>query len=458
MREEKEIIMKRTILITITICMLLLCACQPTPTEEAVINRLDGTLEKAIRQKPVDPYTYEAPARWDETYTVRNQEIRISADVQVPDAQRFPVTTIKRHTLTFDEVQSFLNGFCPGEWSVRENEYSREELMVDLENAAKGEYMGEDEETGEIIWKPLEDEMKRIQKLIEETPVEDTYVPFTADRLSAAKQKVQLKDSTGTTWYLWFRGDDLSLTRYRDGNLQPEDWVLLGDATPGERPHALENIRISEEEAIEKGDAVIAALGMGDFRLAEVKRARMTQSYSYKVYGEGYQLTYVPALEGTVPCFYEESSEPDFFNFDAGISSTYAFMWRQEDIQMFVTDEGVLSLGWADVKEHVLTANENVQLMAFSDIRKCLKKLIEYCVGGNGGSPILITRIYLTTAIAQIPDQGDEAFLVPAWAFFVTSEQERELHIDETVLLLNALDGTYVNRFFKEPDGLPDVP
>ena len=67
-------------------------------------------------------------------------------------------------------------------------------------------------------------------------------------------------------------------------------------------------------------------------------------------------------------------------------------------------------------------------------------------------------RIVLTSAIAQIPDQGDEAFLVPAWAFFVTSEQERELHIDETVLLLNALDGTYVNRFFREQDGLPDTP
>ena len=72
---------------------------------------------------------------------------------------------------------------------------------------------------------------------------------------------------------------------------------------------------------------------------------------------------------------------------------------------------------------------------------------MEYGTGGNKGSAILVKRIVLTTSIAQIPNQGDEAFLVPTWAVFLTSETNEKLNIDMGVLLINALDGTYINRF-----------
>ena len=449
--------MKKTILISLILCMLLAAvACQPTPTEEAVINRADGALEKAVRDKPVDPYTYEAPERWTETYKIREQEVRIDAQIEVPDADRFPVTTIKQSAFTPNDAVSFLQGFVAGEWTIRENEYSREELTVDLKNAAKGVYMGEDDETGEIIWQPDEAEMQRIQKLIEEAPVVDTFVPIKAEKLAFPMRMKAVKDSAGTLWYFTAsRRLDLSLSRYRDGNIQMENWVMQGDATPGERPHALENIKISEEDAIKKGDEVVAALGLQNFRIASAQRARETQSYSYTVLGEGYYLTYVPTLPGATACSYYTYSEPDFMPsvYDSGM--TYAPSWRLENVEMFVTDEGVLFLGWGNPMETVLTANENVQLMPFADIQKSLKKLIEYCTGGGAGSPILIKRIMLTSAIAQIPDQGDEAFRVPAWAFFITTEQNEKENIDMQLLLINALDGTLIRRSLND-DGFPE--
>mgnify|MGYP007101852189 CR=1 FL=1 len=446
--------MKKIIVLLLVLCFLI--ACVPTPDEEVIINRADGALEQAIVEEPVDPYVYEAPNRWDEAYEVREQKIQFSADIEFPNTEEFPVKTIKQRLFDNNDVISFLTSFRSGNWLVRENEYSREELMVDLKNAAKGDYMGEDEETGEPIWVPNEAEMQRIQKLIEQTPAQDSYAPLTPERLTFPIKKISIKDDTDVAWYLFAneKRTQISLMRYRDGNIQMENWVMQGEATPGEPPHTLDSIQISEDDAVTIGDDIILKLGLTDYKVADIKKAREVQSYTYEVYGEGYWLTYVQTLPGAIPCYYGDYVDPDFLNFTQG-DMTYAPPWKQEHIQMFITENGVLFLSWNSPKETILLANRNVQLMPFNDIQKSIKRLLEYGTGGHKGSPIIISRVVLTTAIAQIPNQGEEAFLIPTWAVFLTSEQNENMNIDMGVLLINALDGTYIDRFNRD-DGLPD--
>lgn len=435
--------------IVISLCLIFLCACQPTPDEEIVMNRADGKLEQAIVATAAPAYIYEAPSRWEETFMARNREVRFSANVEVPTAEQFPVTTIKQRTFTTSDVVTFLQGVCSGDWVIRENEYSREELTEDLKHAAKGAYIGIDEMTGEQIWQPNEEEMKRIQGLIEQAPLEDSFQPLTAENLSFPIKKIPVKDYSGTTWYLFGKNNSnslITLRRHRDGVIQTEKVVLQGGATPGEMPHTLDNIMISQNEAISKGDDLILSLGLKDFRVAEVQKARETQSYTYAIYGEGYWLTYVNTLDGTVPCFYGDYGNPDFLNFTQDDGMTYAPKWRQECVQIFVTETGIQFIGWAYPKEMVMTASDNVQLLPFSDIQQSTKKLLEYGTGGFEGSPILVSRMVLTTSIAQIPNQGDEAFYVPTWVIFLTTEEEASLYFDIDVLLINALDGSFIMR------------
>lgn len=436
--------MKRIIVLLLA---LLLCACKPTPTEEAVASRTDNKLEQAVVAPPVEAYAYEAPERWEETYRPRNREVRFSASVEVPTAEQFPIVTIRRHRLTAEDVLSFLASLCPGEWIARENEYSREELMEDLK-AASNMYLSEDSETGAPVYGANEEEMRRIQKLIEEAPVEDTYVPFRAESIAFPINSVPVKDSGGTVWYLTAQSKKtrslLYLRRRRDTAVDPEQWVLQPESNVY-RPNGLKNIKITEAEAIAKADAVIAALGLSDYRVAEVQKALEYQRYSMTDRSEGYLLRYVPALEGTVPCFYGMSSNPSFLQFTDG-DATYAPPWKQEYAELYVTEEGVLSFAWTDPKEHVMTANENVKLLPFDEIQSRVKKLLEYGLGDYEGSPVLIKRIVLSTSVAQIKNQCDEAFFVPTWVFFMTTEQDEEIHSDLCVLLINAIDGTYIVR------------
>ena len=49
------------LLVCILAVALLLCACQPTPAEEIVVNKGDGTLEEAVAAEALPPARYEAP-------------------------------------------------------------------------------------------------------------------------------------------------------------------------------------------------------------------------------------------------------------------------------------------------------------------------------------------------------------------------------------------------------------
>ena len=92
----------------------------------------------------------------------------------------------------------------------------------------------------------------------------------------------------------------------------------------------------------------------------------------------------------------------------------------------------------------MLVANENVKLMPFEAFRQSFQKLIEFGTGDYADSPLIVKRLVLTTAIAQIPNQGDEAFLIPAWAIFLTTEDDQAAHIAPHVLLINAIDGSTI--------------
>ena len=53
----------------------------------------------------------------------------------------------------------------------------------------------------------------------------------------------------------------------------------------------------------------------------------------------------------------------------------------------------------------------------------------------------------LTSVLQRIPNQSDEALLVPAWMLLLTTQRQQEQGLAESVLLINALDGSYINRW-----------
>ena len=133
----------------------------------------------------------------------------------------------------------------------------------------------------------------------------------------------------------------------------------------------------------------------------------------------------------------------------------YGRSWLQEFLSLYVTEEGVVSFRWNYLKNTVNTASENAPLLPFEDIQQRVRDMLYLALPvydaaeaefGNEGD-VRVERVLLTSALQQIPEQGDEVFLVPAWAIVLGIEHDLETNMPPEVLLINALDGNYINRW-----------
>ena len=445
--------MKRTLCILCALLAVLppLSACQPTPEEDVVVNKGEGTMEAAVAAPAAAPYRYEAPERWVETFTARDQTVRIDAGVEVPDDEYHPVLLVERRSFDAQQAVDYYTALFGEGVELRENQYSYAEVLTDLQNTMKGMFVEIDPETGEQIWAPYEgqeEEIARLQQLLAKTPAEDTFVPLTAEAMPFPLTEGMLRLPDGSSRYVYCTGTLCRIRRFRSVVTHNENGVMQGEATPGEPAHALENIRITEEEAVAMGDEVVAALGVADeLQLGAAIRARGIESYTYKVLGEGYLLDYVPCPEGTVPYFYDRYVESSSLRLPE--EEEYARPWQQERIEMLVTEDGVLDFCWMSPQEAMGVANENVQLLPFEEIQQHIRDLINFGAAErryeNDEGDLLISRVVLGAVVQRIPYETEAAYLAPVWIVQMTTENEMEYHADPTILMVNAIDGSFIS-------------
>ena len=300
-----------------------------------------------------------------------------------------------------------------------------------------------------MIWGPYEgqkEEIERLQTLLAEAnaEAEDTFIPLTEDSLDSSiiDHVIQLKN--GETVYMYMR-DGLWLRRHRHSLVLPERWILQEWRGHREKGYALENIAISEQDAIEEGNRLLERLGRKDLALASVEKACAVDVYPSSVHGEGYWLIYVPCPEGSLPFCYENCTDNSNVYFPQE-ETVFAESWRRERIAMLITDEGVLDFSWQYPKSVVNIANANVQLLPFESIQESIRSLLnEGMRSDDPREDLLISRILLSSSIQKISGSMT-AFLVPTWIIILTTESAQKSYSEPDVFLVSALDGSYVKH------------
>ena len=432
--------------------ILIICgslACVPTPTEEYVTNRLDGALERTIRAESIEPYSYSAPKKWQEEMEVRGQKLHIDAKVEISETQTFPVLTLRRSQFDKRKSLQIIQGLLGSNLEIREGENSYEELLYEMHLVQRGYFDEIDEVTGEPVFLPYDDEQERLavlQSKLVEAPKTETYIPLIDATWNTPIDVCRVRNSIGEYRYVSCYPNQLHIFRDHDSIVQPEAWVLAGDAYPGEVGHPLENITISEEDAITICDNLMKAVGRTDMRIASIQKARSADSF-YQELGEGYRLVYVSTISCAIPCYLQEYASCIFLDFATVKEPSYSERWDLESAMIFVTEQGIVDIYWKNPKEIVTIANENTLLMPFDQIQISIRNLIEFGMNGNiNNEDVYLNRIVLSSTIQQIPNQGEEAFLVPTWfLFFQTDSTRKHSDMKEYVLLISALDGTYVD-------------
>lgn len=446
----------------ILICSLL-AACVPTPEREAVVNRADGSMEQALSAPRSESYRYEAPPRWTETISMKNLEIRIDAEIDLKDTDVHPVQTIKRHAFTGEDVMNLLNAAFAGPFELRENRYSMPEIEEDIRMELRGNVVDWDDETGEVTWEPLTEDTETLIVLKErmaQCPVEDTFVPLRPELLSCGNDPRAIRAADGTMLYVRFTENEISVLPFRSGDIQNEEVVWQGGYIGEPWHHTIDHIVVSEAEAMRAGEAFLERADLsGQFGVGRCEKGRSIRSTVeapyHKVLSEGYILYVSRNGGGYVP--YSQGGgllmEDSMSALKGTITEeTYMQIRQMDRMEIYVTENGIESVRWFDPNEYVMNANENVRLMPFSEVQTHVRDDLRFSYawsddGNRGVSELHVKKIVLSCAIAQLPNNTEEAVLVPAWIVVYNNNRREKVHGLDSLLIINAIDGSIIHVY-----------
>lgn len=268
--------MKRRICFVLAVVILVaLCACQPTPESEVVVNKGDGAYEQKIEiakreekeatdtevkeeipevtfePAPTEVPVYEFEPHWTDTVSLKNFDIDIDVDVEAPTTAISPVYRVKSTPFAMEDarLESICKALIGDINAVRSGGATIQDLKEQLEQLQLGEY---DSETQS--WHPYDketyDELAGdIMKEMETAPDEGDFTSY-AVQFESLPAQLTYKAADGTLWELYYQENSLALSRNLRCVEQPESWVMAGGAISGEaQGTTLQNLSCTEEEA-----------------------------------------------------------------------------------------------------------------------------------------------------------------------------------------------------------------
>ena len=467
----------RALLLTLA---ALLAACQPTPEEDVVVNKGDGTLEEAIAAEALPPARYEAPEtlRLD-PFGTETFQVVVDAEVCVPDVERYPIVEVVLRTITADWARDMMYKMADGktihtyqnEVPTTKEQIEGEITLLQQQLANPDAYLpaGADEQTRAAAEKEWRELLEAWETLYQEAP--DTFEPREVDMSDAAFRTAS--EFRGAVESGKQRETYLSVTAWYGGpggNVEYNNLVDVGmpfhfdmdsDLTD------LNDVTISAEEAVQIGLDFLAQLGETDFAPAQILAGYCdpewgTDPIPLEEWPQCYQIQFTRSVAG-VPATYREEH---YDGIGADGRERYAPAYPQESIEMDIRDSGVTYMYWSTPSELGRTLNENVTLMPFEQVveRFCDQILYSATPAVEETDSVIkktlyIDRIELGMVRALQRGSVEEWVMVPAWTFFGRTVlqyagpepggyplNENNEYVSEmpgySYLILNAVDGS----------------
>lgn len=448
-------------IILLLLVVTFFCACQPTPGKPIVIEKSDleqtiiseensGKVESNIGE--VVTYSEE----WKETYTLPNLICEINADVIMPDANEFPVFKVKQRNFDIETVKKLVDYFTKGATGVRDTSDTKEELEQQLLLAKRGTYMWDDNGGR---WEPYEGQEEDIAELEERVrgAEPEEFNPISEDTVSIPMEKTYAMPNEKRI-YVDTSSQRISISSNRYAVIQPESWIVNGEAYPGEPVGTtIDNIKISEEDAKKIVYELLAGLGIDNLGIAETEKARIIKNFTYDIVSEGWQITLSRNDGNSIPVYIDSSKVGGLLYYK---SEDYIYRWPYERFEIYVDENGIQCFYWEYPKEVVGTMNGNVPIKPLDEIKETIRGCLKYAeaafsqaymeqYGEVVAQQIRLSKVVLTIVLVPIKDEPEYHMFVPAWIVFY--EQEDRLGIHTFVLAINAIDGSSIDLALHAP-------
>ena len=467
-----------SLILLASMAVALLTGCRETQDAPAELQKDQEQMLQTAEQGRDDSALLAAldvPERFTGEWEGVNGLVHVTADAEIilPDADAIPTGSVIRRDFTQEDLDMFLRVFMKGQPFYEEVSITRQEALAEVE---KYQAM----ERGDI---PIPDGADAIPGKLSDIIAYYTELARTAPNEGELRPAVTSFTSDGTVdrmrgWsevdgrktHLWVQNFpsawDSAVWYVQDYGDVNNSYCQPYSAVPEDIAEKPPQPDISEEKAVEMGNALLAELGFKDLVCDQITPvyfadAMGLQSASIPVdesgdsashaddperaiLDTGYQMQYVRSLNG-FPIGYTGIKG---VNVEEGNEMS---VWPYETIEVCVAKDGVVYFKWTALTEEPVLETEDTQLMSFDEISSVFERMImvrhSYAQtindnGGDGHLSININKVRLNLMRVRTKNSNDMGLVIPVWDYYGA-----EGPIEETIVLtINAIDGSMVSR------------
>ncbi len=486
--------MKKRLFLVLIASLLLLCACQPTPETEFVVNKADQqqmiekAQEDAVYASPEaetahtadDPEKQSidwaarlgAPERYTTTLKSVGGHLTVDVDAKVilPDTE-LPIAHVSPRCFSDDDAKQIIRAlFGENPKCIPPHSDNMSKAMYDRQIARWKDDLDHWEEYGNVIWDRYDtkaDFEKALQELILKASnapeMLDTFAPtYEWEPLvwETASGKKTYGDRVMDTIVLREDGTRSRLHIYDGAAVMRSSIIYSRDLDEGldywddDAAKWPNEMTITEGEARTIAETTLKEMGFDHLVCAFSKT---TRSYRSGITREGlpyrpcWAFVFTPAVNGAALTYtYRTNVE----------STEYNRYWNYERCYILVDEQGIAALEYYDICKPDEVTVEVATLLPFDQIIEIFEKMVliveNYADALNRDQMYSITSVRL--GMVSIPEQnGEGGYMVPCWDFmgdpFPLSEfpefwQDMGWSLDgsHSFLTINAIDGSIIRR------------
>lgn len=480
--------MKRLTILSIIIILILAVGCQPTPDdsvvapkniEQIVIQAQENTEEGADIHESIKAELY------NDTFTSGNGKtvFNISATIDIPDVESLSIQRVTKHVFSQEEasqmIETFLGDVKLYQIPVSLDQKQIEEKLILYYGMRDGSIPifvdGEDSTSIERLNELIADYEKALLSA-EDAPgqLEASLIFSTpSDSTDPASQKIEgVSINANGDIYLCINNcyPQPNIVRAIYVNAKARDGFLYNRNAPyydirdTEDPIVPASFNLSQDEALQFANNLLADLEISGMQCAQIRYVVMPSNTSNtwpgitytsenaQAFKWAYKLQFT-RLAGGVPITITSAN-------GTGVTdeTLYALPWEYEKLEIIVDTAGLVCFEYRSPYEIVETITTNASILPFEDIASVAKVMLPATYGWIDESSemksasIEISRISLGMMRVTEPNARDHGLLIPVWDLWgslttTNNNGEQSVFYEfESLLTINALDGTVINR------------
>ncbi len=462
-----------TILLTVIMALVLFTGCQPTPSQEVVINKGDIDLQENI-QKTAGPT--EAPAKqtenaepkwaYEKEYDSGNR-LFVDAVMHNTNADKLPVlSVVPKMFENGEQLRKITSIFCPdsdtkiydqGDTATKQQ---LEQAIMDVRNEIFNvennlpPYPGADpvpEEKKAHYIQELNDAIvyyeQQMSTAVEESDLKEASYEL-VDRGSSFQSNMNAKTNDAMIYISFINWDMGGSDFLLKSTLFDEQNV--GTYAEYVMPVSLED-DTEFVKASAKAEQYVAEMGIDYMSVSSVCKGEGSYSFYYTRNYKGLQETYVKGFIGTTITAVDFGPE--------------IFLWEPEYLYIEIQNGSVVVFEWHNRAEITNVDNENVQTKSWEEIQEIFKTQMDYLMTpepmskGNNETvffeetEVHINRIELGLTKILMKDSKDDYKLIPTWNFmgyetYASDPAQESINrgAGKCFITINAIDGTIIDR------------